>query len=504
MKIAVVSETRGRMDGLRALLERLGPADLPLCPGDTGVGRAERRSGWSSGAAVSLLAAILLFPAHAAAQGGAPGDAAAPADSVHRAVDRVFREFDRRDSPGCALGVMRDGDLAYARGYGTADLEQGRPITPSTRFYAASVSKQFTAASVLLAERAGALSGEDPVRRHVPELPSYGDTIRVRHLAHHTSGIRDIYGLMDLAGLGLESATAEEVVDLVARQEALNFSPGEEHLYSNSGYLLMAEIVERATGRSLRQYAAERLFGPLGMDDTHFHDDALHFIPGKAVGYEADDDGEGVERAYLPGFTGVGPGGMWTTVRDLAEWNRNFTERAVGGPEFPERLKERAVLRRGDTLEYAWGIELSEHKGIPTVGHGGSFMGYRTHFVRAPEQRLGVALLCNQRRIDPGDLSRQVMEIYLEDEIRTRLREFAGRYRGPEVGATWALVVDGADLVAKGPDGERRVLEYEARDTFGMGGAELRFTRESGRVIGFTYEGGRVRGVGFEKVAGSP
>lgn len=504
MKIAVVTEIHDHIHGPRAVLERLEPADLPPCPGDPGASGRERRSGWSPGAAVSgLLAAILLLPAPVAAQGGAPGEAAS-ADSVHRAVDRVFREFDRRDSPGCALGVMRDGDLSYARGYGMADLEQGRPITPSTRFYAASVSKQFTAASVLLAEEAGALSGEDPVRRHVPELPRYGDTIRIRHLAHHTSGIRDMYGLMDLAGIGLETATAEEGVELVARQEALNFPPGEEHLYSNSGYLLMAEIVERATGRSLRQYAEDRLFAPLGMDDTHFHDDALHFITGKAVGYEADGDGEGVEQAYLPGFTGVGPGGMWTTVRDLAEWNRNFTEPAVGGPEFLERLKERAVLRRGDTLEYAWGIELSEHKGISTVGHGGSFMGYRTHFVRAPGHGLGVALLCNQRRIDPGDLSREVLEIYLEDEIRAHLREFAGRYRGPEVGATWALAVDGTDLVAKGPDGERRVLEYGAADTFGMGGAELGFTRESGRVIGFTYEGGRVQGVGFEKVAGSP
>ena len=469
----------------------------------------ERRSGWSPAAAALVLlaaTAAVLLPAReapAAAQ-GRPAASATPADSLHGAVDRVFREFDRPDTPGCALGVMRAGDLVYARGYGMADLEQGRPITPSTRFYAASVSKQFTAASVLLAEREGALDAGDPVRRHVPELPGYGDTIRIRHLAHHTSGIRDMYGLMDLAGLGLESATAEDVVELVARQEELNFAPGEEHLYSNSGYLLMAEIVERATGRSLRQYAGERLFGPLGMDDTHFHDDALHFIPRKAVGYEADDDGEGVERAYLPGFTGVGPGGMWTTVRDLAEWNRNFTRPTVGGPGFVERLKERAVLRGGDTLEYAWGIELSEHKGVSTVGHGGSFMGYRTHFVRAPDHGLGVALLCNQRRIDPGGLALEVMELYLEEAVRSHLREFAGRYRGPEVGATWALAVDGTDLVAKGPDGERRVLEYDGPDTFGMGGAELHFTRSSGRVTGYTYDGGRVRGVRFEKTAGTP
>lgn len=445
--------------------------------------------------ALALLAAALL-PAPAWAQAG---DEAA-ADSVQRAVDRVFREYDRGDSPGCALGVMRGGELTYERGYGMADLEQERPITPSTRFYAASVSKQFTAASVLLAEREGALSADDPVRRHVPELPRYGDTIRIRHLARHTSGIRDMYGLMDLAGLPLESAAAEDVVALVARQEELNFAPGEERLYSNSGYLLMAEIVERATGRSLRRYADEELFGPLGMDDTHFHDDALHAIPGMAIGYESDDDGEGVERALLPGFTGVGPGGMWTTVRDLAAWNRNFTEHTVGGPDFVERMKERAVLRGGDTLDYGWGIEVSRYKGVATVGHSGSFMGYRNYFVRAPEHDLGVAVLCNRREIDPGDLARDVADVYLAQEIGEHLREFEGRYRGREVDATWAVAVEGTDLVARGPDGRRRILEYEEPDTFAMGGAELRFIRSGGRVTGYTYEGGRVRGVRFEKL----
>ncbi len=453
-------------------------------------------------AAACVLVAALLAPAAAPAQARS-GDGA-DADSLHRRVDRVFRELDRPDSPGCALAVIRDGDVAYERGYGTADLEGERPITPSTRFYAASVSKQFTAASVLLAEDEGALSADDPVRRHVPKLPDYGDTIRIRHLAHHTSGIRDMYGLMDLAGLSLESADAEDVVALVARQEELNFSPGEDRLYSNSGYLLMAEIVERATGRSLRRWARERLFDPLGMEDTHFHDDALHFIPRRAIGYEADGDGDGVERAYLPGFTGVGPGGMWTTVRDLAEWSRNFADPVVGGPGFVERMKERAVLRGGDTLGYAWGLELSEHKGISTVGHGGSFMGYRTHFLRAPEQDLGVALLCNQRRIDPGPLAREVTELYLEDEISGRLEGFAGRYRGPEVGADWAVAVEGTDLTAKGPDGERRGLEYVGPDRFSMGGAEIHFARDSGGVTGFTYEGGRVRGVRFERVEGSP
>lgn len=464
----------------------------------TGAARPPRAWRASVGA-VAFLAAAFLVPAPATAQrGGAAGSGAAP-DSVLRAVDRVFRDYDRPGSPGCALGVMRRGRLTYERGYGTADLEEGRPITPSTRFYAASVSKQFTAASVLLAEGDGVLSADDPVRRHVPELPRYGDTIRIRHLAHHTSGIRDMYGLMDLAGMSLESATSEDVVELVARQGELNFAPGEDHLYSNSGYLLLAEIVERATGEDLRRYAAENLFGPLGMDHTHFHDDALHFIPRKAVGYESDGDGEGVERAYLPGFTGVGPGGMWTTVRDLAEWNRNFTEGTVGGPEFVERMKERAVVE-GDTLDYAWGIELTEHKGISTLGHGGSFMGYRTHFVRAPEHEIGVALLCNRREIDPGDLAREVLEVYLAEEVARYLRDFAGRYRGPDVDATWALAVSGTDLVAKGPDGDRRVLQYAGPDTFGMGGAELSFTRDAGRVVGFTYDGGRVRGVDFERV----
>lgn len=466
-------------------------------------GRAVRGPGGpgSAAACVAVLLLLVTAPGAAPAQEATAATRAAPSDSLRARVDRVFRDFGP-ETPGCALAVIRGDRVLYERGYGMADLEEGRPIRPGTRFYAASVSKQFTAASVLLAEGQGALSADDPVREHVPELPRYGDTIRIRHLAHHTSGIRDMYGLMDLAGLGLEAASAGDVVELIARQDSLNFAPGTDRLYSNAGYLLMAEIVGRATGGSLRTFADEHLFGPLGMSDTHFHDDALHPIPRKAVGYERDDDGEGVERAYLPGFTGVGPGGMWTTVRDLARWNGQWAAPVVGGPGFLERMTERAVLRGGDTLDYAWGVDLSPYKGLRTVGHGGSFMGYRTHFLRFPEQSLAVACLCNRRDIDPGDRVREVADLWLEGEIRGRLSPYAGRYRSDEVGSTWAVFLDDADLVAKGPDGERRPLTYEEPGVFGMGGADLRFEREDGRVTGFTYEGGRVRGVRFVKVEG--
>lgn len=465
-----------------------GPSRRSGGTGAVGVGGLAR----TAGAWIAALVLLVVAPGAAGAQTG-------PSDSLAARVDRVFSDFGP-ETPGCALAVIRDDRVLYERGYGMADLEEGRPVTPGTRFYAASVSKQFTAASVLLAEGQGALSAADPVREHVPELPRYGDTIRIRHLAHHTSGIRDMYGLMDLAGLRLETASAEDVVDLIGRQDSLNFAPGTDRLYSNSGYLLMAEIVGRATGGSLRTFAAEHLFGPLDMSDTHFHDDALHVIPRKAIGYERDDDGEGVERAYLPGFTGVGPGGMWTTVRDLARWNRQLQDPVVGGPDFVERMTERAVLRGGDTLDYGWGLDLSPYKGLRTVGHGGSFMGYRTHFLRFPEQGLALACLCNRRDIEPGARVREVADRWLEDEIRDRLAPYTGRYRSDEVGSAWAVFLDGADLVAKGPDGERRPLEYEEPGVFGMGGAELRFEREDGAVTGFAYDGGRVRGVRFVKV----
>lgn len=441
--------------------------------------------------------------AEAAVRIARPGAAGASGDTVPEArVDEIFRRWDDADSPGCAVAVMRDGEEVFARGYGTADLEDGTPITPETRFYAASVSKQFTAATVALAARRGELSLDDPVRKHLPELAASADTIRVRDLIHHVSGLRDMYSLLRLAGRPVEEVTPEEVVQLLARQQGLNFPPRTEYRYSNSGYLLLGVILERATGTGLAEYADRHLFRPAGMAHTHFHHDDLHRIPRRAIGYRRDADGEGFERDYLAGFTGIGPGGMWTTVGDLLRWSRELGRDGVGGDAFGDLLATRGVLRGGDTLDYAFGLRVGSYKGLATVGHGGSFMGYRTHLLRFPDHGFAVSCLCNLAGTDPGRLVRRVADAYLEAELREALSTYVGRYRSEELDVTYALHLDAADLILKGPDGEERTLRPAGRDTFEAGATEYRFVRDGQRrVTGFTVHTGRAEGMRFSRIS---
>lgn len=331
-------------------------------------------------------------------------------------VDAVFSEYARADSPGCALGVFRDGRIAYAKGYGMANLELDVPIGPGTVFDLGSTSKQFTAACIVLLAQEGKLSLDDDVRKYLPEIPDYGPTITIRHLIHHTSGIRDYLALMSLAGVDFDGVTTEEdALALIARQKELNFAPGEEHLYSNSGYFLLGVIVKRASGKTLAQFARERIFEPLGMKHTHFHDDHTRIVPGRATGYARRR--EGGFRIAMSGFEQTGDGAVMTTVGDLLAWDRNFYESRVGGPSMIRELLTPGTLNTGEKLNYAFGLNLGEHRGLKTVSHGGSWAGYRAELLRFPDHNLSVACLCNLAGANPGRLARQVAEIYLGDRM---------------------------------------------------------------------------------------
>ena len=236
---------------------------------------------------LTLLVASLFIPQTTLSQQLAP-------DTRDR-IDAVFAEYDRTDGPGCAVGVARAGTLVYGRGYGMGQMDHGIPLSERSVFYLASVAKQFAAAAVVIAAHEGHLSLDDEVRRHIPEFPDYGQgAVTVRHLVHHTGGVRDYLTLMSLAGTPYENIlTDEAMLGLITRQKELNFAPGSEHLYSNSGYVLMAEIVKRATGRSLREYADEKIFRPLGMTGTHFHDDRTHIVRDRVFSYDPGPDGAG-------------------------------------------------------------------------------------------------------------------------------------------------------------------------------------------------------------------
>jgi CubicO group peptidase (beta-lactamase class C family) len=331
-------------------------------------------------------------------------------------VDQVFSAWDRRDSPGCAVAVYKDGKIAYERGYGMADLEHDVAISPETVFYAGSVSKQFTAFAAALAISQQRLSLDDPIRKYLPELPEYASPITVRHLVHHTSGLRDFYTLLSIAGRRQDSLFDNPaVLRLAARQKNLNFPPGDDYLYSNTGYALLAIVVGRSANMSFGTFADANMFKPLGMTVTHFGDDSARLVRNRAYGYSRSAEGQ--LRLHTPAGERVGAGGLLTNVRDLLQWDENFYHGRVGGLGLVEQVQTPGALNNGKPLTYAWGLQLGSYRGQRIVEHGGSLGGYRAHLLRFPDQHLTVACLCNLASIAPGGLARQVADIALGDRL---------------------------------------------------------------------------------------
>ena len=339
------------------------------------------------------------------------------ADSLTGKVDKLFANFDRPGSPGCALGIIKDGQFVYSRGYGSANLDYDIPLSADSVFYIASTSKQFTAASVVLLAQQGKVSLDDNIRKYLPEIPDYGTPITIRHLLHHISGIRDYLALWDLAGERYEDVhSTADAIAIIGRQKKLNFNPGEEWLYSNSGYLLLAEIVKRASGRSLKEFAQENIFGPLGMTNTHFHDDRSVIVKNRVISYLIGPKGE--FRTHTSNFELVGDGGLMTSVTDLGKWDRNFYEPLVGGRELVSQMQTPGKLSSGQVLDYAFALRIGKYKGLRTISHGGSLAGYRTELLRFPDQRFSVICLCNVENANPPRLAAQVADIYLAEGMQ--------------------------------------------------------------------------------------
>jgi CubicO group peptidase (beta-lactamase class C family) len=442
-------------------------------------------------------------------------------EATRAGIDSLFSSLDRSNAPGCAVGVARAGDLVFERGYGMGNLDHRIPLDGSSVFYLASVSKQFTAAAVLVAEHEGILSRDDLVREHIPEFPDYGEPVTIRHLVHHTSGVRDYLTLMWLAGTPLENVLSDDdMLGLIHRQKELNFPPGSEYLYSNSGYVLLAEIVRRATGRSLREYADEKIFRPLAMVDTHFHDDRHHVVARRVFSYDPGEAGDW-RTNYLMNFDKVGDGGLYSTVRDLARWDAAFYEDRLGVPGFADAMYERGVLKSGDTIAYAAGLAVDEWRGVRRVEHSGGLMAFRTQITRYPDERMTTILLCNTGALPPR-MGPRLAEALLpelapeppaaqssnpssgettEDSPEAAPPEFdlaplAGDYYSEELGSTWTMRVAEGLLVIHHPGGDVVELATEDGVTFGAGGVELTFDRPQG----FLLQAGRVKNLRFTRL----
>ena len=440
-------------------------------------------------------------------------------------VDRIFASWSRPDSPGCALGVVRDDRFVYERGYGMANLDYDIPNSPKVVYYVGSDSKQFTAASIALLVLDGKISLSDDIRKYIPEMPDYGTPITIDHLIHHTSGIRDIYTLMSLGGLRLEDVFSDsEEIALIARQKELNFKPGDDYLYSNSGYFLLAEIIKRVTGKSLREFADERIFQPLGMTHTHFHDDPGHVMKWRAMSYEPDGHGS-YRISYLQNFDKIGAGGLYTSVEDLRLWDENFYTHQVGGDAMQRLIHTRGVLNRGDTIPYAFGNNVTTYRGLRVDEHGGSLMGYKAEILRFPDQHFSVLMTCNLGTIDPGPLAEQVADVYLGGRMGPKtaratasrglrdvtvvgtpsltsaeLAMYAGEYYSDEVDATYHVALNDGSLVFSARHIAVQALTPVAADTFrARSGITLHFERatNASAPTAFTVEAGRVRNIRF-------
>ena len=406
-------------------------------------------------------------------------------------VDQLFTEWAKASSPGCALAVIQDGDILYKQGYGMANLEYNIPITPKTIFHVASVSKQFVAMAVAMLASEDKLSLDDDVRQHIPELPDFGDTITIRHLLHHISGLRDQWELLTLAGWRMDDViTTDDIQELVQRQQELNFKPGEEFLYCNTGYTLLGIIVERVSGKSLRDFCEGNIFQPLGMRSTHFHDDHEMIVENRAYPYAPKD--ENSFRKMVLSYATVGATSLFTTVEDLVLWERNFYDGTIGGKDVVKQMHTQGVLNDGEQIEDALGLVITDYRGLKVVQHSGADAGYRSHLMRFPEQYFSVAILGNLSTMNPSKLAKRVADIYLaeafaddrevEDEAvliglsAEQLARRAGVYYSVATATTRRLEMrDDKLVVALGPESELVSLSENNFQVAALPQMKLRF-----------------------------
>jgi CubicO group peptidase (beta-lactamase class C family) len=443
-------------------------------------------------------------------------------------INKMLDKYNNVNSPGLAVTVTKDSKVIHLKGYGTANLEYGIPITSTTVFHIGSVSKQFTAFAILLLESQGKLSQNDYIGKYLKDLPDFKNKIKIKHLLHHTSGLREIETLQQIAGI----TTADQIessylYNLIKNQKDLNFEPGEELEYSNTGYFLLAKIVESVTGESIRDWASENIFIPLEMKHTEFYDDCTEIIRNRAYPYW------NYENRLIKGilsYSYVGPTSVMTTAEDMVKWLRNFSDIKVGNDEIINRmLTETDTLNSGEPIDYGYGLGVTDYKGLNVVLHSGHDAAYRAADLYFPEHKVGIALLSNYYSINPLLSGYEIANIILKDFIREEavtdnidestadqehtkgyplspgeLIEYQGDYICNELGIQYNLSFRNDTLIAKFWRNEEVVLSPLKSDNF-EGNASwfsnLKFFRdENKKIVGFNLSAGRVRNLVFKRV----
>ncbi|HEY0967020.1 MAG TPA: serine hydrolase domain-containing protein [Opitutaceae bacterium] len=443
-----------------------------------------------------------------------------PADVVAK-VDALFAKWNSPDAPGVVIAVSQNGKIILTRAYGRADLEHDLPNTDTTLFESGSVSKQFTAAAVVLLAQQGKLALSDDLRKHIPEIPDYGTPITLRHLLNHTSGLRDWGSLASIAGWPreLRSHSQDHVIDILRRQRGLNYTPGDRYSYTNSGYNLLAIIVTRVSGMPFAEFCRVNLFEPLGLKHTQWRDDHTRIVKNRATAYSTRSDGsyaidQPIEDVH-------GNGGLITTLADLITWNEAIAANKLGGPGFTEEMQRNGILNNGNKIDYASGLMVGTHRRVPEVAHTGSTSGYRAFLARYPVQGLGIALLANAGNVNPGALGRQVADIFLGDAVgpvpvaaapeppppaptltAAELAPLVGEYHSPDIELTLRITLENGELIAHRRPATRIVLKPAAADTFTAPGlGRIRFIRDTpGYVTQLSVQQERVYDLRFERV----
>ena len=422
-------------------------------------------------------------------------------------IDSLFVEVSRGTTPGASVAVVRDGKLVFSKGYGFASLEHRVPITPATVFDVASVSKQFAGLAVAMLVTEGRVKLTDDIRNYIPEMGDVGHTITVGHLVHHTSGLRDWPGTLSLAGWRFDDVISfDQILRMAYNQRSLNFVPGAEYTYSNTGYNLLAEMVARVTGKSFRAWTDENLFRPLGMASSHFHDDHQSIVPNRAFGYARRPDGTYL--AVTNNLMALGSSSLFSTAEDLAKWVTNFDEQKVGGPAAITQMRERVPLNDGSPNNYAFGLSHGEYRGQPTLSHSGGWAAFSTFVVHFPQQRFGVIVLANSGVVNPSRESYAIAYLFLDMLLGPRtppntiglataptvdvapavLDRYAGLYR---LGPGWYVRVrrDGNALKTQATREPEYDMSTRSDTAFWVAGynAPMTFRSVQGQPIQLTY-----------------
>lgn len=334
-------------------------------------------------------------------------------ETNEKRIDQIMSIWDTDSTPGISLAVVQNGKVVFSKGYGMANLEYDIPIETNSIFHVASISKQVTAFAILLLAEEGKLSLDDDIRKYISEVPNFGYPITLRHLATHTSGLRDQWNLLKMAGWRMDDViTTDQVLKLIAKQKELNFLPGEEFLYCNTGFTLLAEIVEEVSGMTFAEFTQKHIFEPLKMSNTQFYDDHEKIVKNRVYSYIQETGG--YRKANL-NYSIPGATSLFTTPEDLAKWVLNFENPVIGTSESMRQMQTKGVLNNGDSTNYALGLGINYYNGLLNVSHGGADAGFRTYLSRFPNQKFAVIVFGNDGAFSPGTIANQISDLYLSD-----------------------------------------------------------------------------------------